>query len=118
MAMTIQALRSTEPSLPWYLDELKREVLTALYLGCACGGVVGMIVWIWRGAVLAALVIGSSITFSLVMACVLGLSIPTLLHALKLDPKIAAGPITLALTDIITLLFYFSLGAAVLTKAA
>jgi magnesium transporter len=35
--------------------------------------------------------------------------VPALLHALRLDPKIAAGPITLALTDIFTLLFYFGL---------
>jgi magnesium transporter len=33
--------------------------------------------------------------------------VPTVLHALKLDPKVAAGPLTLALTDICTLLFYF-----------
>jgi magnesium transporter len=35
--------------------------------------------------------------------------VPALLHALKLDPKIAAGPITLAMTDVLTLLLYFSL---------
>ena len=33
---------------------------------------------------------------------------------LKLDPKIAAGPVTLAFTDIFTLLFYFSLAALLL----
>ena len=42
-------------------------------------------------------------------ACAAGLAIPTLLHAFKLDPKIAAGPITLAVTDVLTLLLYFSL---------
>jgi magnesium transporter len=44
------------------------------------------------------------------------LSVPTLLHALKLDPKIAAGPITLALSDIFTLLFYFSMAKYFLVK--
>ncbi|RPI00481.1 MAG: magnesium transporter MgtE, partial [Calditrichaeota bacterium] len=38
-----------------------------------------------------------------------GLSVPALLHALKLDPKIAAGPLTLGLTDIFTLISYFSM---------
>jgi magnesium transporter len=37
------------------------------------------------------------------------LTVPAALHALKLDPKIAAGPLTLALSDIFTLLFYFNL---------
>jgi magnesium transporter len=56
-----------------------------------------------------AVVIGSSVTFCLLTACVTGLTVPASLHALKLDPKIAAGPITLAIADIFTLLFYFNL---------
>jgi magnesium transporter len=36
------------------------------------------------------------------------------LHALKLDPKIAAGPITLAVADVFSLLFYFTLANIVL----
>jgi magnesium transporter len=35
--------------------------------------------------------------------------VPSLLHWLKLDPKIAAGPVTLAATDFFTLAFYLSL---------
>jgi magnesium transporter len=31
------------------------------------------------------------------------------LHALRLDPKIAAGPVTLAIADIVTVLVYFNL---------
>ena len=56
-----------------------------------------------------AVVIGLSVAVSLCAACLAGLSVPALLHGLKLDPKIAAGPVTLALTDVFTLLFYFSL---------
>ena len=71
-------------------------------------------VWIWQQDLLAAGIIGSSILLAMMSACVIGLSIPTALHALKLDPKIAAGPITLALADIGTLLIYFSLATLVL----
>jgi len=42
----------------------------------------------------------------LALPALLGISIPTLLHIAKLDLTIAAGPITLALTDIVTLLVY------------
>ncbi|MDD3474120.1 MAG: magnesium transporter, partial [Syntrophaceae bacterium] len=58
--------------------------------------------------------IGASIFLVICSASLFGLSIPTLLHVLKLDPKIAAGPLTLAIADIVTLLIYFSLGAAIL----
>ena len=114
MTLSIQVLRSTRPTRGWYLAALRREMGTALLLGSGCGSVVGIIVWLWRGAGLAALTIGSSVLFALCAACLFGLSIPALLHALKLDPKIAAGPITLALTDIFTLLFYFTLAALIL----
>ncbi|EEF61237.1 magnesium transporter [Pedosphaera parvula] len=116
MSLTIQALRVTQPTLRWYLKTLKREFQTALMIGLSCGLVVGLIVWIWRRDAMASLAIGTSILLSLFMASLLGLSVPSLLHACKLDPKIAAGPITLAITDMLTLLFYFSLGTWLLLK--
>jgi len=116
VALTIQMLRSVEPSVPWYAKAFLREAGTALLLGAACGGLVGLIAWMWRGTGLEGFVIGGSIFLSLCMACFLGLTVPTVLHALRLDPKVAAGPITLALTDIFTLLFYFGLASLVLTR--
>lgn len=114
MTVTIQTLRTIQPTLGWYIKALRRETGTALLLGTTCGAVVGLLVWLWRGTGLAAVAIGGGIWLALCAACFIGLSVPTLLHALKLDPKIAAGPVTLALTDIFTLLFYFSLAALLL----
>lgn len=109
MTLTIQALRQQKPTRRWYLTTLRREMTTAILLGAACGLVVGLVVLIWQRDEPAAFVIGTSVAFCLCAACIAGLSVPTLLHAWKLDPKIAAGPVTLALADIFTLLFYFSL---------
>jgi len=114
MTVAIQALRSIPPTLRWYMSAFRREVGTALLLGIACGFVVGCIVWLWSGAGLAAIVIGGSILLALCAACFFGLSVPALLHALKLDPKISAGPITLAITDVCTILLYFGLAAVLL----
>ncbi len=111
MTVTIQALRASRPKLDWYFKTLRRELSTALLLGLACGGAVALITLAWRRESAPALVIGGSILLSLCSACLTGLSVPTLLHALRLDPKIAAGPVTLALTDIFTLLFYFGLAS-------
>lgn len=114
MTITIQALRATQPTFGWYVRAFRHEAATAALLGAACGTVVGLIVWLWRGAGPAAFAIGGSISLALCAACFFGLSVPALLHAFKLDPKIAAGPVTLAFTDIFTLLFYFSLAALLL----
>ncbi|WP_020469461.1 magnesium transporter [Zavarzinella formosa] len=109
MSVVIQTLKIRKPTRKWYLRELSREMTTALMLGLACGGVVAGIVMLWRGDVTASLVVGGGICGSLLGACFFGLSVPALLHAIKLDPKIAAGPITLALTDVVTLVTYFGL---------
>jgi magnesium transporter len=108
MSVTIQALRSARLSWRWFVSAFRRELITALLLGLACGGFVMLIVIVWRGDVRAASVIGGSIALSLVTACLFGLGVPSLLHHLKLDPKIAAGPITLALADFFALVLYFT----------
>ena len=110
MTITIQALRFVRPTARWYAAAAVRELATAVLLGLGCGGAVGVIAWAWRGAMVPALVIGASIGLSLGGACFYGLSVPALLHKLRLDPKISAGPLTLALTDITTILVYFTLG--------
>jgi magnesium transporter len=114
MTLTIQALRANTLTRRWFLHNLRRELATAVLLGMACGILVGAIVWLWRQDVRGAAVIGSSIAVSLVTACLFGFSVPSLLHWLKLDPKIAAGPVTLAVTDFCALAFYFSLAWLVL----
>ncbi len=108
MAVTIQALRAARPTWSWYFRTLRRELGTAFLLGAGAGGLVALITFLWRHEAAPALVIGASIVLSLCSACFIGLSVPTLLHALRLDPKIAAGPVTLALADILTLLFYLT----------
>ena len=114
MTLTIQALRANTLTRRWFLYNLRRELATAVLLGLACGILVGAIVWIWRKDINGAAVIGTSIAVSLVTACLFGFSVPSLLHSLKLDPKIAAGPVTLAVTDFCALAFYFSLAWLVL----
>jgi magnesium transporter len=108
MSVTIHALRSVTVTWRWLASAFRHEVTTALLLGVACGLIVGAIVCIWRKDLVGAFVIGGSIALSLVTACALGLGVPSLLHRFKLDPKIAAGPVTLALADFVALLIYFT----------
>src|SRR5213595_420571 len=114
MSVTIHALRSENVTWNWLATAFRREVTTAFLLGVACGSVVGAVVWIWRNDLPGAFVIGGSIALSLVTACAFGLGVPSLLHRFKLDPKIAAGPVTLALADFFALVIYFTSARLVL----
>ena len=114
MTVTIQALRSQAVTSSWFKVAFLRELRSAVLLGLGCGALVVVIVLLWRKELTAALAIGGSVGLSLVTACLFGLSIPSLLHSLKLDPKIAAGPVTLAITDFVALGFYFGIASLVL----
>ena len=108
MSVTIQALHTAPVTWRWFATAFRRELLTALLIGLACGGVVALIVMAWHGDARAASVVGGSIALSLVSASLVGLAVPSLLHRFKLDPKIAAGPVTLALADVCALAIYFT----------
>ena len=114
VTVTVDTLRGRTPNRTWFLRALRKEILSALMLGSACGLVVALTAWLWRGQVMPALVIGGSIAMSMVMACLIGLTVPTILHRFKLDPKIAAGPVSLAMADICTLLIYLNVASLVL----
>jgi magnesium transporter len=111
MTLTLQSLRAAAPSWRWFWKAARREMSTAVLLGVGCGALVAAIVLLWRREPMGAAVVGMSVAGAVGIACLSGLCVPTLLHAFKLDPKIAAGPITLAVTDVFTLLLYFSLSA-------
>jgi magnesium transporter len=114
VSLAIQALHNKRPTWRWYFAALGREISVGFLLGLASGTLTFLIVWGWRGTIIAGAIVGSTVLFSFLAACAFGMSIPTALHALKLDPKIAAGPITLAATDVFSLLFYFTLANIVL----
>ena len=115
MSVTIQMLRSAPVTWSWFKAALRRELLTAILIGLGCGAIVAAIVLLWRHHLPGAFVIGGSIALSLVTASLFGLGVPSALHRFKLDPKIAAGPITLALADICALLIYFTAAHIVLS---
>ena len=114
LAVTLQAMHQSNPTLAWLLRAVKKEFATAMFLGSSCGLLVGLVVFTWHRDVLAAFSIGVSIFLSMTTACLLGVLIPSISRALRMDPKIAAGPLTLALADICTLMVYFGLATLAL----
>ena len=111
VAVTVQALHGRLPNRVWLRRAVGKEFATALMLGGSFGGIVGILAWLWRGSGATAFVIGGSIGLSIVIACLVGVVVPATLHRFKLNPQIAAGPVSLAMADVFTLLVYFNLAA-------
>jgi len=91
-------------------------MMRVFLLAFACASIVGVIAFIWKDDKAGGIVIASGIMASLLLACFIGVSIPALLHKLKLDLRVASGPLTLALADICTIASYFSLAAFILKQ--
>jgi magnesium transporter len=80
-----------------------------LMLGAACGALVGAIAWMWQGKGGVAACILASISLSVTAAATYGLLVPTLLHKIQRDAKVASGPLTLTMTDITTTVIYLGI---------
>jgi magnesium transporter len=112
--LTLQVLSDDSVKPARIAQALWKEARTAVLLGVSCAAVVSSVVFLWRHNVAGALVIGGAISASMVMACLYGVLLPTLLRAFRADPRIASGPLVLAAADVTTLLFYLGLGATLL----
>lgn len=109
MSLSLQALHGIRPDFALLSRTLRRELATSFLLALAASAIAAAIVTVWRKSVPTAVVLGSSILASVVLAGILGFVAPMLLRLGKRDPKIAAGPLTLAIVDIAALLIYFTL---------
>jgi len=114
MTVALQTLHFGKPSWSEYFGQLKREAWATALLGVTCGLIAGAIALAWRGDALAAAVITVSAALAVLMAGMIGLSIPTLLHAIHEESKIASGPLTLATADVVTILLYFNAALLIL----
>ena len=114
LTLTLQAM--TDGPIVWKRlgAALWKEFKTGVVLAGACAAVVAAVVVVWRGEGTVAGSIFLAITLSMIIACLLGVLVPAVLRAAKADPRIAAGPVVLAAADVVTLVFYFGLGARLL----
>jgi magnesium transporter len=113
--LTLQRLSNDSLKPRQILLALWREARTAVLLGLSCAAVVAIVVFAWRRNAMGALVVGGAIAATMFTACLFGVLLPTLVRAFKVDPRIAAGPLVLSTTDVVTLMFYLWLGTSVLS---
>ncbi len=109
MTLTLQASPDTGQPDSMLLSALRRELIVAAMIGLASGAIVGAVGWLWQRDWVVALVIGCAIWLSMITACLLGVAVPGIIRRLRINPQVAAGPIVLAVADIMALMFYFNL---------
>lgn len=106
LALTVQSLPQSRIRWKWLRVKLRREAVTAALLGLLAGSSVALMVSLCWHDFRASLVIGGSVLISVFVAGGIGVIVPSVLRLVHLDPKIAAGPITLAAADLFTVSCY------------
>lgn len=115
LTLTLQAHHGTRSSWRRWLGELAAEAPVGAALGIGTGTIVGLAAWLWLGLPRVGLTVAGGIAGAVAVAALLGLLVPATLWSLERDPRVASGPIALALTDLATLTIYFGLAVFILT---
>ena len=109
VSLALQVLRGQQPTWKVIAQRLKSESVTGVLLGAVCGLIVATVAVLWQGdGPLAACLLGG-IGIGVTASAAIGMAMPNVLRMFRRDPQVAAGPIALALADMVTLVAYLNL---------
>src|SRR4030066_400364 len=90
------------------------EALVGAKMGLLCGGLLYLVSFFWIGNHRFSSTLSLTILSTLVPASLLGCSLPIFFKIIGINPAHASCPLVLAITDVISLTSYFSLGTYML----
>jgi magnesium transporter len=102
MSHAIHLLRHAKGNLDSMFQIFLKEWKIVALMALSCGFIVFFISMIFGDGSLAALIIGLGIFISVMISSLFGITLPLILHRMNLDPKVAAGPLVLTLSDVLT----------------
>ena len=111
MTIGLQNLRGSQVRWRALLARGLAEWRTVGLLGLVSAAIVGAAGLLVAQGPRPMLVIAASVAISMTAAAAVGTTLPALLHAMKLDPKVAAGPVVLAACDVVTTATYLALAS-------
>lgn len=115
VSIALQRLQGRRPTFASLLAALRHELLTGIMLGAASAIAIALFALAWLGHRPVAFALFGGITGGVTCAAVIGVAMPTILRLFAREPQVAAGPVALAATDMVTLTIYLSLARWLLT---
>ena len=92
---------------------LWRQVLGAVVNACGVAMVSGLLVWIWDGRLLLAIVIALAMVLSMVVASIAGVLIPMTIAACGRDPARSSSVLLTTITDVVGFVTFLGLATLV-----
>ncbi|MRX74400.1 magnesium transporter [Bacillus lacus] len=116
LAVVVRGLASEDLGPKQVVNLLLRELFVGIIIGIACGVLISLIAYVWQGSMILGFVVGSSLLITLIIGTLAGTIIPLILYKFKVDPAVASGPLITTINDILSLLIYFGVATAFITR--
>lgn len=109
LAVAVRRLALNNDDKPSLLKLVGSEVLTGFVTGIITGITVTLIVGIWKQNFILGMTVGLAMAAAITVANLAGSLIPMLMDKLGFDPAVASGPFITTLSDLTSVLIYFSI---------
>ncbi|OQY28498.1 MAG: magnesium transporter [Candidatus Cloacimonetes bacterium 4572_55] len=110
-AIIVKRLATGDIHPQYLLSRLSREIQIAFLNGLICSTFLTLIVTLWRGDFLFGFLIGLALFLVILIATVVGTSVPLILKSLDIDPAIAMGPFVTTSNDVVGLMLYLGIAS-------
>ncbi|TAN60325.1 magnesium transporter [bacterium] len=92
--------------------------MASIVMGLIVGSVAFLRALMLQQDIFLSLVVGSTMTFVVLLAILTGICLPLVSKRLGMDPAVLAGPITTSVVDVVGLLIYFNIARMFLPALA
>ncbi len=113
-AMIVRGIATNQVDIKRWWIPLRRQAITTLIVGGACGIVLGLIGWMWHGSPLFGGVVGVAMFISINFSGFIGTATPMISRSLGFDPAITAGPFETAFQDIVGITVFLTIATLML----
>lgn len=111
LAIAVRKLANPDEETGGLFKMIIRETITGLISGFITGIVIMFVVGIWQNNFILGFVIGVAMLAAITVANLAGSLIPILMDKLGFDPAVASGPFITTLSDLTSVLIYFSIAS-------
>lgn len=99
-----------------FFNSLTFELLTGVFTAIIVGATIAVVAGLWKQNFILGFVIGIAMAAAIIVANLAGALIPKLMTRLGFDPAVASGPFISTLSDLTSVLIYFSIASLFLEQ--
>lgn len=111
LAVAVRKLGILEEEDTSYIKLFIHEILTGAITGLVTGSVITIVVGVWQSNFILGGVIGLAMFCAITVATIAGSFIPLLMDKIGVDPAVASGPFISTLSDLTSVLIYFTIAS-------